>query len=186
MDIIAVLFIAFGLAMDAFAVSVTSGVTTKGLRVNGALKIAVFFGLFQAFMPLIGWLAGTGLSFAISGFDHWVAFGLLLFIGCKMIYESFKLDSAEKGRNVLDFHVLLVLAVATSIDALAVGMSFGFLDVAITLPVVVIGVVTFVLSLVGVCFGKWFGHLFENRIEIVGGLVLIGIGVKILLEHMIG
>ncbi len=185
MDIITIIAIAFGLAMDAFAVSITSGITIKNLKINNALKIAVFFGLFQAIMPLVGWLAGLSLRGFISEIDHWIAFGLLSFIGCKMIYESITVQSSKKEINPLNVYVLLVLAVATSIDALAVGVSFAFLKVSIVTPVIAIGTITFILSFFGVFVGNRIGHFFENKIEIAGGLVLIGIGVKILIEHLI-
>jgi len=185
MDIFTIILIAFGLSMDALAVSVTSGITIKRLKVNNALRIALFFGGFQAFMPIIGWLAGLSLLDFISGVDHWVAFGLLAFIGCKMIYESVKMKSGREESNPLSLYVLLVLSVATSIDALAVGLSFAFLQISIATPVIVIGTVTFLLSLLGVFAGNRFGHFFENKIEIVGGFILIGIGIKILMEHLV-
>ena len=183
MDMITIIFIAFGLAMDSFAVSIISGITMKHLRIN-ALKTAIFFGAFQAVMPIIGWLAGLNLIDLISGVDHWIAFGLLSLIGCKMIYESSKMDSSEKEINLLNVYVLLILSVATSIDALAVGLSFAFLKISIATPIIAIGTVTFLLSLLGVIAGNRFGHLFEKKIEIVGGLILIGIGIKILVEHL--
>jgi putative Mn2+ efflux pump MntP len=176
--------IAFGLAMDAFAVSIASGVTIKHLRIRNALTIAAFFGSFQAFMPLIGWLAGLTLRDFISGVDHWVAFGLLNGIGFKMIYESCKVESIERKINPLNIFVLLILSVATSIDALAVGLSLSFLKIAIAIPALVIGTVTFLLTLLGVFVGSRVGHFFEKKIEILGGLMLIGIGIKILIEHL--
>lgn len=185
MDTITTLVIAFGLAMDAFAVSITSGIAIKNLKIHHALRIAGFFGLFQAVMPLIGWLAGLSLRDYISGIDHWIAFGLLAFIGCKMIYESTRLEKTERETNPLNIYVLLMLSVATSIDALAVGVSFAFLQIAIVTPVIVIGTITFALSFLGVFAGGKAGHLFENKIEIAGGLILIAIGVKILLDHLI-
>jgi len=185
MDIISIVLIAVGLAMDAFAVSITSGITIKSLRINNALKIAIFFGLFQAVMPIIGWLAGLSLKDYISAVDHWIAFGLLSFIGCKMVYESITVQSSEKEINPLNVYVLLVLSVATSIDALAVGVSFAFLKVSIVTPVIIIGTVTFFLSYLGVYIGDRIGHFFENKIEIAGGLLLIGIGIKILVEGLV-
>lgn len=183
MDLVTVFVVAFGLAMDAFAVSIASGLTVKGLRINHALRMAAFFGGFQAFMPVIGWLAGLTLAGFISGVDHWIAFGLLLFIGCKMIYGAIRLEASERHGDSLSLYALLLLSVATSIDALAVGLSFAFLGIAIATPVIVIGAVTFSLSFIGASAGNKLGHLFENKIEIVGGLVLIGIGLKILIEH---
>ncbi len=184
MDIVTILFIAFGLAMDAFAVSIANGITAKHQRMNNALKLGLSFGSFQAFMPLMGWLAGLSLRDFISGVDHWIAFGLLSLIGCKMIYESRKIESGEKEPHTLTVLVLFMLSVATSIDALAVGVSFAFLRVSIATPVIVIGVVTFLLSFLGVFIGSKVGHFFESKIEVVGGLILIAIGVKILVEHL--
>ncbi|MCK4597644.1 manganese efflux pump, partial [bacterium] len=128
MNIVTIVFVAFGLAMDAFAVSIASGVAIKNLRINHAFRIALFFGLFQAVMPVIGWLAGIGLKDFICGVDHWIAFGLLSMIGCKMIYESTKLETERKNINPLNISVLLMLSIATSIDALAVGVSFAFIQ----------------------------------------------------------
>ena len=170
--------------MDAFAVSITSGITIKNLKINHALKIAIFFGSFQAFMPLIGWLAGFSLRDFISSIDHWIAFGLLSLIGSKMIYESVKMESSKGESNPLNIYILLILSVATSIDALAVGISFSFLNISIVLPVIVIGTITFLLSFLGVFIGNRSGPMFEGKIEIVGGLILIGIGIKILVEHL--
>lgn len=185
MDVISIVLIAFGLAMDAFAVSITSGITIRQLKINNALKIALFFGAFQAIMPIVGWLAGLSLRDFISEIDHWIAFGLLSFIGCKMIYESITIQSSEKEINPLNVYVLLILSVATSIDALAVGLSFAILKISIVTPVVIIGTITFALSFIGVFVGDRIGHFFENKIEFAGGMLLIGIGIKILFEHII-
>ena len=185
MNIISIIFIAFGLAMDAFAVSIFSGITIKNLKIKHALKIALFFGLFQAFMPVIGWLSGVSLKKYISGIDHWIVFILLLIIGIKMIYESFQIKPDDQKINPLAVYTLLILSIATSIDALAVGISFAFLEISIIAPVIVIGIITFLLSFSGVLIGDKGRHFFENRIEIVGGIILIGIGIKILLEHLL-
>jgi putative Mn2+ efflux pump MntP len=182
-DPIAVVIIAVGLAMDAFAVSVTSGIAIRRLRVEHAVRIALFFGTFQAAMPVVGWLAGLGLSGYIASVDHWVAFGLLTLIGCKMLYEAFSLSPDERKSDPLSIQVLLVLSIATSIDALAVGMSFALLKVSIVTPALVIGAITFALSLLGVLLGGRLGGLFAKRAEIAGGLVLIAIGIRILIEH---
>ena len=184
MDIISLIFIAFGLAMDAFAVSITSGLTIKSLKIKNALKIAIFFGLFQAIMPIIGWLAGLSFRDYISSIDHWIAFGLLSVIGSKMIYESFHMESNKRKINPLNVYVLLIFSVATSIDALAVGLSLSFLKVSIVFPALIIGIVTFLLSILGVYIGNRFGHYFERKIEMIGGLILIFIGIKILVEHL--
>ena len=185
MSIITIFFIAFGLSMDAFAISITSGLIIKRLKITYALRIAFFFGLFQAIMPIIGWLAGITLKNFISGTDHWIAFGLLSFIGCKMIYESTKMERNEKGFDPLNTYVLLLLSIATSVDALAVGLSLSLLKILIITPAVIIGIVTFLLCLIGVYIGDKFGHFFERKIEVVGGLVLIGIGIKILIQHLL-
>jgi len=186
MDVLSILLIAIGLAMDAFAVSIVSGFTLAHIKVRNALTIALFFGLFQALMPVIGWLSGNTLKGYISGVDHWVAFGLLFIVGCRMIYESFKLESDKKNIDPENIGVLLILAIATSIDALAVGISLSFIDVAIIIPALIIGIITFLLSYIGVYIGNRFGHFFERRIEMLGGLLLIGIGIKILIEHLWG
>jgi putative Mn2+ efflux pump MntP len=178
-----ILLVAFGLAMDSFSVSITNGLSNKTFKAGNALKIGIFFGLFQAIMPLIGWLAGIHILDLISGFDHWIAFGLLAFIGCKMIYESLRLEST-KLLDSPSIGLLLTLSVATSIDALAVGLSFSFLRIAIIVPAIVIGVVTFSLSCLGVYLGGKIGCFLRNRVEILGGLILIAIGIKILVEHL--
>lgn len=184
MDTVTILFIAFGLAADAFAASITSGIKIKYLRVNNALIIATFFGFFQAVMPLLGWFIGRSLKGLISEVDHWVAFGLLTFIGCRMVYESIQVETTRKELDALNIYVLLVLSVATSIDALVVGISFAFLKNSIADLVVVIGIVTFLMSFIGVFVGNKFGILFGNKIEIIGGFILISIGIKILIEHL--
>lgn len=171
--------------MDAFAVSIVSGATYKRLKVRHALRMAGFFGGFQALMPIIGYLAGTAVRHHAELYDHWIAFGLLAGVGGKMIYESFKIEEAEKQRDPTNIIVLLILSVATSIDALAIGVTLSMVADAVVEAAIIIGVITFGLSLGGVYIGKRFGHFFENKIEIAGGLILIGIGVKILLEHLI-
>ena len=185
MDLVTIIVIAVGLAMDAFAVSIVSGSVYQQLHVRHALRMAVFFGGFQAIMPLIGSLAGMSVKDYIADYDHWVAFGLLAAVGGKMIYESFKIKSAKKNLDPSNVLVLLILALATSIDALAIGITLSLITSSIAVAVIIIGMVTFVLSYLGVFIGKKFGHFFENKIEAIGGLVLIGLGIKILLEHLI-
>jgi putative Mn2+ efflux pump MntP len=184
MDIVEVLFMAVGLAMDALAVSVANGMSAKKLKWDNALKMAFSFGSFQAFMPVLGWLAGVNLMGLISGFDHWAAFALLFVIGFKMIFEAVRAKSDGQGQASLNFSALLFLSVATSIDALAVGVNFAFLRASIIAPIIVIGVVTFLLSFLGVCLGSKVGHFLEKRIGMLCGFILIGIGLKILLDHM--
>jgi putative Mn2+ efflux pump MntP len=184
MNFFTLLLIALGLAMDCFAVAIASGVAIKRLHLRHAIRIATAFGLFQALMPVIGWLAGLSLRQLLGGIDHWIAFGLLTLIGGKMIYEAFRLDKATEPPVELSGIRLMVLAVATSIDALAVGVTFAFLQVAIIGPVLLIGAVAFALSLAGALVGNYIGHFFEKKIEVAGGLVLIVIGAKILLQHL--
>ncbi len=184
MSITTIIFIAIALAMDAFAVSIASGVTIKKLQISHALTIGAWFGIFQALMPLIGWLCGIKLRIYITEVDHWIAFGLLAFVGGKMIYESFQLEPEKKG-NPLDVYLLFVLSIATSIDALAAGLSFAMLEISIVMPVVLIGLITFFMSVVGVWIGNRCGHLFERKIELIGGILLIAIGFKILISHLL-
>lgn len=180
--------------MDAFAVSVSSGMCTKELAPRHAVRGAFFFGLFQAAMPILGWVLGQLFRSWISGVDHWVAFALLTAIGCKMLYESVAAsreacddeDAASGSGDVRSLKNLLVLSVATSVDALAVGLSFSLLGTAIWMPAATIGAVTFLVCLVGFEFGRRLGHLFERRAELAGGIILIAIGCKILLEHLLG
>lgn len=170
--------------MDAFAVSITSGLTMETFRIKSALRISLFFGGFQAIMPVIGFFAGLNIRRYITEIDHWIAFGLLVLVGSKMIYESlFNHENAEK-MDPDNVSTLLVLAIATSIDALAVGLSLSFLQEGILTAAAIIGAVTFIISFIGVAIGKHTGRLFGNRIEILGGLILIGIGTKILIEHL--
>lgn len=176
--------IATGLAMDASAVSFSKGFTMKSLKLKNAIKISFLFGLFQALMPIGGWLAGLNLVNFISGSDHWFAFGLLSFVGLRMIYHSIKRSPKMESQNPFNFKILLILAFATSIDAFAVGLSLSLLRISIIIPVIIIGLVTLILSFVSVLIGYKFGTFFEKKVEILGGLILIGIGVKILLEHL--
>jgi putative Mn2+ efflux pump MntP len=185
MELITIIVIAVGLAMDAFVVSIVSGGAYRQLHVKHALRMALFFGAFQAFMPLIGSLAGLSFKNYIQNYDHWVAFGLLAAVGGKMIYESFKIKAVEENPNPSNIFVLLLLSVATSIDALAIGVTLSFVTSSLALAVTIIGLTTFILSYAGVVIGKRFGHFFENRLEAVGGLILIGIGVKILCDGLL-
>lgn len=177
--------IAFGLSMDAFAVSITSGARTKANLLQRALLMALFFGAFQALMPALGWLAGASLQNLVASYDHWIAFTLLAGLGGKMIYEAFGSDEGEgkEGRS-LGFCLLVSLSIATSIDALIVGFSMSCLRTGILLPITIIGAVTFIISALGVWIGHHFGRILGNKCEFVGGLVLIGLGVKVLLLHL--
>jgi putative Mn2+ efflux pump MntP len=183
-DVITIILIAVGLAMDAFAVSIANGMNTPAnQRRRSALLTAGFFGGFQMLMPVAGWLIGLSFQGIIMAVDHWIAFGLLVFIGAKMIYDGIKKEPEQKTFS-LKLHTLLVLAVATSIDALMVGLSIAFLQADILSPILVIGTVTFGLSFVGVYFGCRLGMFFGNRIKVMGGAVLILIGLRILFEHL--
>ena len=184
MDLFTIMLIAIGLAMDAFAVSIASGISVKSQKRKNALIIATFFGAFQIFMPVVGWLAGIGLEELIKGIDHWIAFTLLVFIGSRMIYDSAKRENLKRESS-LRIHALLTLSVATSIDALMVGLSFAFIQTAILTPILIIGLVTFLLSFIGFYFGNVIGQILGNKIKVIGGVILIGIGLKILLEHLI-
>ena len=182
MDIMTLL-IALGLAMDSFSVSIANGLVSKTFEIGKAFKISLFFGFFQAIMPVIRWLAGVYVADLISGFDHWVAFGLLVLIGFRMIYESLR-SEPKRLISSLSINVLLILSIATSIDALAVGLGLSLLKTSIIIPAIQIGVITFFLSFIGVYFGRRFGRFLKNRVEILGGLILITIGLKILVEHI--
>jgi putative Mn2+ efflux pump MntP len=186
MTLISIFLIAVSLALDAFAVAVACGLAVKPLRAGYAFRIAFFFGAFQTFMPVIGWAAGLSLQAIIASFDHWLAFILLFIVGGKMIYESLRKEGKSPRGEAVFLGGLLVLSVATSIDALAVGISFAFLGEKILFPSLVIGLVTFALSFSGVWLGNRFGHIFENKLEMLGGLILIGIAVKILVSHLAG
>ncbi len=190
MGIIVELFlIGIGLAMDAFAVAICKGLAMQKVEKKQAVVIGVFFGGFQALMPFIGWLLGTRFQSYITSIDHWIAFILLGFIGGKMIYESLQEGAEECGCTCkesgnLDMKELLVLAVATSIDALAVGITFAFLQYPIGEAVLIIGVTTFFISVVGVYVGNFFGTKYKRKAEFTGGIILIIIGTRILLEHL--
>lgn len=184
MELSNILLIAFGLAMDAFAVAVASGVIIKRQRLRRAVVFGVMFGGFQMLMPVAGYGAGCAFRAYIAAFDHWIAFGLLSAVGLKMIYEALRMEEMERTEPAMTGLVLLGLSIATSIDALAVGISFAVLHIALLFPVVIIGAVTFCMSFSGFLFGNKFGSLLEKKAEIAGGLVLVGMGIKILIEHL--
>ena len=185
MGIVELVLIALSLSMDAFAVSLSNGMAIPNLRLRDALKFGFFFGLFQALMPLIGWAAGHLFSSYITAFDHWIAFALLGYIGAKMIYDVIR-GGDEEAQGSTQFSVLIVLAVATSIDALAAGVTFAFLPetMGIGWMVAIIGLITFVLCTVGALLGKCAGQALGKRAQLIGGAVLIIMGLKILIEHL--
>ncbi len=184
MDAATTVFLSLGLAADAFAVAVSSGLAIKHMKVNKALKIALFFGGFQALMPLIGWFIGLSFSFLITPIDHWIAFGLLSLIGGRMIYESLHSEEGQKKFNPLDTGTLIALSVATSIDALAVGIGFAVLKTSIGPVITSIGFITFFVVFAGVFIGHKCGNLFGKKIEFLGGAILIAIGSNILWSHL--
>ncbi len=185
MGILELCLIAVGLSMDAFAVSVCRGVKMKRINLRHTVSIALCFGFFQAVMPFIGWAVGFQFYSYIIDYDHWIAFSLLLFIGCKMLYEAFKPEKDEEEHDCLKFSELIMMGVATSIDALAVGISFAVLpDVNIYFACILIGIITTVICFAAVFIGKYFGDKFRNKAEIIGGVILILIGFRILIEHL--
>ncbi len=184
MNIAEILLIAVGLSMDSLAVSITCGIILKRFRIRHIFRIALFMGIFQGIMPLIGWLAGVTFQKYIVDCDHWIAFGLLSVLGGKMLYEGiFAKNDDGKGFDPTKAVTLLGLAIATSIDALAVGVSFALLNISVAKPIIIIGITTFLLSFVGATFSSHFGNRFKLKMEIVGGIILIGIGLKILIDH---
>ena len=183
MTYIELFVIAVGLSMDAFAVSICKGLSVRKLKPRHAVICGAYFGGFQALMPVIGWLLGRQFEVLIKSIDHWIAFALLVLIGANMIREAVK-NEEENLNDSFTPRTMLPLAVATSIDALAVGVTFAFLDVEIVPEVSMIGVTTFVLSAIGVKIGNVFGAKYKSKAELVGGIVLVAMGIKILIEHL--
>lgn len=183
MGAIEILLISIGLAMDAFAVSVCKGLAMKKMSWKKAIIIGLYFGAFQAIMPTIGFSLGTTFERFITNVDHWIAFILLVGIGINMVKEAFNKESENRNDNV-DVKTMLVLSIATSIDALAIGITFACLKIHIVMPVITIGLITFIISVIGVKIGNRFGDKYEKKAEIMGGVILILLGIKILLEHL--
>ena len=183
MNFITILIIAVAISMDAFSVSIATGAAYKKTHNLIALKMAFFFGFFQALMPIIGWFAGLSFRNYIESFDHWIAFALLAAVAGKMIYEAIFTKQEQKKNKEMTLTLLLILSIATSIDALAVGITFSLIAESITKAVIIIGLVTFAFSYAGVFIGEKLGHFFENKIEIAAGVMLLAIGIKILIEH---
>lgn len=182
MTFLDLMLIAVGVSMDAFAVSVAKGLATQRVRPQHYASVALWFGGFQALMPCLGFFLGLGFSTFIGQWDHWVAWLLLTLIGANMVKESFSKEE-EGVAHGFGFWHMLTLAIATSIDALAVGVSFAFLEMSIWMPIAIIGLTTMLFSIAGVLLGKKVGERFKSKAELVGGIVLIGIGIKILWEH---
>lgn len=186
MKLFEIIVIGIGLAMDALAVSICKGLSMKKTDWKKAIIIALYFGIFQALMPVLGYFLGSTFSSFVQSVDHWIAFILLAIIGANMIMDSTddEDDEIEKRNDKVDVKTMLLLAVATSIDALAVGVTFAFFEVNLLLSISIIGIISFALSFIGVAIGNKFGDRFQNRAELAGGIVLIIIGFKILLEHL--
>lgn len=183
MSLFELILLAVGLSMDAFAVSVCKGLSGRSLRPRHAVITGAYFGGFQALMPLIGWLLGRQFESLIKSIDHWIAFGLLTVIGANMIREAV-FGADEEQNDSFSPKTMLPLAIATSIDALAAGVTFAFLDVNIVTAVLIIGAATFTLSAAGVKAGNVFGARLKSKAEIAGGVILILLGIKILIEHL--
>lgn len=183
MGIVEILLTSVGLAMDAFAVSVCKGLSMKRFDIRKGLVVGLYFGLFQGLMPLLGYLLGSTFEKMIVSIDHWVAFVLLGIIGFNMIKEALSKD-CESVNDKVDFKAMLPLAIATSIDALAIGITMAFLKVNIWIAILCIGIITFIMSFIGVKIGNRFGNKYEKKAQLFGGIILIILGIKILLEHL--
>lgn len=189
MDLVVLIGIAVGLSLDAFTVSVTNSTVIKNLELRHGLRMSVFFGLFQMIMPIVGWAAGTTFSRYIQAFDHWIAFGLLVFVGGRMIASGLPKDRQNccddgPGQDCRHLPTLLLLSIATSIDAMAVGLSFAMIEISVVFPALLIGVVTFFISLAGYFLGKKVGKRLNLKLDIIGGVILVAIGLNILLQHL--
>ena len=183
---LSILLIAIGLSADCFAVALSGSISGRTLSFLQVFRVSLSFGLFQAIMPVLGWLAGRTVVEFISGYDHWLAFGLLAFVGSRMIWESFRSKDGRRGdTDISKGFLLLTLSIATSIDALAVGLSFAFLKINIVLASSTIGIIAFLVTTLGFVLGRKVGSLIGKRAEIVGGVILLGIGLRIILEHIL-
>lgn len=184
MSIIEIALIGVGLAMDAFAVSICKGLAMRRMNYKKAIIIAAFFGVFQALMPALGYVLGTTFANKIAAIDHWIAFILLALIGANMIKEALSSDDDECQDDSLRLGDLIMLSIATSIDALAVGITFAFFNVLLLLSVSMIGIITFIICVIGVKVGNVFGEKYKSKAELAGGLILIVMGAKILIDHL--
>ena len=184
MSIIEIALIGVGLAMDAFAVSICKGLAMRRMNYKKAIIIAAFFGVFQALMPALGYVLGTTFANKIAAIDHWIAFILLALSGANMIKEALSSDDDECQDDSLRLGDLIMLSIATSIDALAVGITFAFFNVSLLLSVSMIGIITFIICVIGVKVGNVFGEKYKSKAELAGGLILIVMGAKILIDHL--
>lgn len=185
METLTLLFIAVALAMDAFAVALAAGVTLHPVSKRQLFRLGFHFGLFQGLMPIIGWLAGVSVQSMISDYDHWIAFGLLSYVGGKMIHESFENDEENAKTDPTRGATMVMLSIATSIDALAVGLSLAVIGVSVWTPALIIGITASAFTVTGMLLGGRIGMVWGKRVEVIGGLVLIAIGLKILFEHLL-
>lgn len=183
MDYITLLIIALGLSVDSFAISVSSGLMLQEIKLKQTLKIAGFLSIFQGLMPVLGWIAGMSFKNLIQSYDHWIAFGLLLIVGLKMIFDSLGKKTSKKV-DPTNTYVLITFSVATTIDALIIGISFGLLDTPIVIASFIIFLITFIISMIGLYLGCRFCKLMNYKLDLIAGIVLIGIGSKILIEHL--
>lgn len=183
MGILEIILLGLGLSFDTFAVSVSTGLLKKSIKFWQGVRVAIVLAFFQALMPLIGWFGGSQVADYISSIDHWIAFVLLSAVGFKMIVESFN-DDGNKHTNPLLFRVVLLMGLATSIDALIVGVGLAFIEVVIVQSVIIIGIITFLAAMIGMLIGKSVNGKLGKKVEIIGGLILFGIGLKILIEHL--
>lgn len=183
--LIQIFIIAVSLALDAFSVSVASGIKSQKAQISKGLTLAFFFGAFQALMPLLGWYLGILIENFIASYSHWIAFVLLFLIGIKMIKESFDDTSEKEKLQIFELKTLLLLSIATSIDAFIVGISLAVINIPLFISVAIIGIMTFILCFLGFLFGKKLGSFFEGKVEVIGGIALIAIGLKILLEGIL-
>ena len=184
MNFPSILVIAISLGMDAFSVAIGVGAVSQAFSIGPAMRLSSSFGIFQFLMPVAGWFAGMTVAHLIAGYDHWVAFGLLAYVGGKMIMESCHEKEKSHETDPTKGWTLIILSVATSIDAFAVGLSFAFLQIPIIYPSIIIGVVAFIMTMIGILFGGRLGKVIGKKAELAGGIILIGIGVMILIEHM--
>ncbi len=185
MDLLTIFVLAVGLSMDSFAVSISCGLAEQKVKFGHAVKISFAFAFFQGVFPLLGWLMGTELKVFVESIDHWIAFFLLAYLGGKMIYESLRKDNDEKIADIYSFRHIMTLSIATSIDALVVGFSYAMAETGkIFGGALIIGSVTFFFSMLGIRIGKDVGNKLGSKVELLGGIILFGIGLKILVEHL--
>ncbi len=185
MFIFEILIISLGLSMDCFAVTISNGICIPHIKKKQIFKIAFFFGVFQGIMPILGWFLGLAFKESVASIDHWISFSILSIIGLKMIIEAINEKPNEKKFNILNTKILITLSIATSIDAFVVGLSFAFLNINIIISSISIAIITFLVSILGIYIGKNFRKVISSKwAEIIGGIILIGIGTKILIEHL--